>query len=176
MSQTNQAACDMLRAALEMEKKGKDLYDKFARSCRNKECREIFETLARDEVLHMKRINQIYDSLSAGEPWCDDWKEKGETRDPGRIFTELVKKHAGKVRAEAGDMEALEVGIELEDESIGFYRDWLDKSGEAVEKDFLRKMVAEEKGHHAALIDMKLYLADPSSWFSEKERSHYDGA
>jgi hypothetical protein len=37
-------------------------------------------------------------------------------------------------------------------------------------------MISEEKSHHAALSDMKLYLSDPAAWFVEQEHPGLDGA
>jgi len=39
-----------------------------------------------------------------------------------------------------------------------------------------QQMISEEKSHHAALSDMKLYLSDPAAWFVEQEHPGLDGA
>ena len=57
MSDKNQAACNMLSAALEMEEKGKKFYDKSAQTCKNNECKEVFSMLSKEETLHIERIN-----------------------------------------------------------------------------------------------------------------------
>lgn len=59
---------------------------------------------------------------------------------------------------------------------VAFYQDHLSKAKDRVEREFIEQMVTEEKSHHAALSDMKLYLSDPAAWFVEQEHPGLDGA
>jgi rubrerythrin len=72
-------------------------------------------------------------------------------------------------------MEALDTGIDLEARSVEFYEKQLTEAADPLEQEFIRKMVAEEKGHHAVLKDMKFYLSDPEDWFRERESGGLDG-
>jgi len=173
----NKEACQWLETALEMEEKGKRFYDKAVSRCENDECKSVFQTLADDEIVHMERINTIYDKISAGEPWCEDWEELETHPDKLKdIFQQMAKEHLDKVNSGTGDLEALDTGIDFESESIKFYRKHLDEAKDEIEKEFLQQMVEEERRHYGALEDMKLYLTDPSSWFKEKEKTLLDGA
>ena len=72
-------------------------------------------------------------------------------------------------------LEALDFGIELEVKSMRYYQDLIDRSQEPAEKEFLARLLEEEKGHHRALIDMKFYLQDPAGYFRETEKGGLDG-
>ena len=74
------------------------------------------------------------------------------------------------------DIEALEVGVDFELKSIDFYKEHLERSEDPEEREFLGRMIKEERSHYKLLDDMKLYLKDPDLWFMEKERSGLDGA
>ncbi len=177
MEEKYKKACAWLSTALEMEKKGKAFYDQSVEQCENAQCKHIFSMLAQDEVVHMDRIQKIYDSLQAGEPWCEEWKDMPPVHESlTRVFRDMAEKHGKDVSAVAADVQALEVGIDFEDKSIEFYKTHLDGAEEDLEKQFLEKMVSEEKDHHLALTDMKFYLQDPAAWFNEKEKAHWDGA
>ncbi len=176
MNEKNQAACKMLSTALTMERKGKDFYDKSADTCKNKECKDIFNMLAKDETLHIERINKIYGALSSDQPWCDDWDDDAISRDLKKAFGEMVKKTSAKDVSKYDDVDAVETAIKFEEQGLKFYQEQLDKSKDETEKSFLELMVREERGHHLALIDMKLYLTDPDTWFIEHEKSGLDGA
>jgi len=177
MSEKDQKVLEMLATALRMEEKGKAFYDKAAAACSNEPGKDIFLSLAKDEVVHMDRIRFIHESLSGGKAWAGTWKDmKLKQQSMAKVFREMAKKHATNVTATADDIESLEIGIEFEAESIKFYQERLEKAEEQTEREFLERMVDEEKSHHAALIDMKLYLSDPAGWFREQERGGLDGA
>ena len=174
MSEKNKSFCQMLSTALEMEKKGKAFFDKAVSKCQAQQCKDIFKMLAKEEVVHMVRIKKIYDSLSSNQGWVD-WRDFEVEQDLGKLMKQLVQEHGKNIRAETSDIEALNIGIDLEEKSITYYSNHLDKSTDPLEKEFLQKLVEEERGHHLALIDMKFYLTDPSGWFREMERGGLDG-
>jgi rubrerythrin len=176
MTDENQRACDMLSTALDMEKKGKAFYDRAAQNCESEQVKDVFSMLAEQEVAHIERINRLYESLTGGKGWCELEYKDGKHPSIGKVFSEMAKKHGADIKTYTTDVEALETGIDLEARSLKFYRERLDEAGDPMEKEFLEKMAAEEKEHHATLSDLKLYLSDPSSWFSEKERTGLDGA
>jgi len=166
----------MLSTALDMEKKGKAFYDRAARNCRSGQVKDIFRMLAEQEVVHIERINRLYESLTGGKGWCELEYKDSKHLSIGKVFSEMARKHGANIKTYTTDIEALDAGIDMEARSLKFYQDQLEAAGDPMEKEFLEKMAAEEKEHHATLSDMRLYLSDPSSWFSEKERTGLDGA
>ncbi len=174
---SNDRTKGMLKTALEMEEKGKKFYDEAVKKCRNRVGREIFEMLRDDELVHMERIRKIYDSVTGGSGWTGDWKDFGTVHgDLGRVFRDLAAKHGRDIKADTSDIEAVDVGLDFEQASVKFYEEHLEGASEAGEKEFIERMVMEERTHHSTLSDMKQYLTDPSSWFIEKERHGLDGA
>jgi rubrerythrin len=167
----------MLSTALEMEKKGREYYDKAVSTCHDETGREIFRMLMNDEVIHVDRILKIYESLKAGKTWSDDWKSvEPDHKDLGVLFREMASAHGKDITAKTGDLEAIDVGIDLELRAIAFYEGHLSETTDALEREFLEHIIMEEKSHHAALSDLKLYLSDPSAWFIEQEHTGLDGA
>ena len=166
----------MLSTALEMEEKGKNFYERAIRTAKNELGRDIFRTLMEDEIIHMDRIRKIYTSLSDNQAWSEEWKGLKVKHDNlGDLFRNMAKKHGAKITAETSDLEAIEVGIDFESRSVSFYEEQLTKATDPLEQEFIEEMVAEERSHHAALTDMKLYLSDPAGWFREKEHGGLDG-
>lgn len=176
MKEDLQRAMKMLSTALEMEERGKAFYQRAVSTCKNDMGKEIFQTLMEDEDVHMVRIRSIYETLNGKQAWSEEWKElKTKHVDLGDLFRTMAKKHGPKIIADTSDLEALDTGIDFEIRSIEFYEKQLTKAIAPLEQEFIRKMVAEEKGHHAALTDMKFYLSDPAGWFRETERGGLDG-
>ncbi len=177
MSNAPESSLQMLDKALELERKGKEFYEKAATECRNELGREVFQTLRQDEDVHIARILDIYKKLAGGGPWDEQWRKKDFSHgDLRAFFSDLAKKHRVETTADAEDIQALEVGIDFELRSVAFYEKRLEVAQDALEREFVGKMVVEEKSHHKILEDAVLYLTDPSSWFREHERSGLDGA
>jgi len=177
MSDKGDRTIQMLAKALEMETKGKAFYENASSTSINALGREIFQMLRNDEIIHMDRIRKIYESLNAGQAWSGQWKGmEVEHKDLQTLFTEMASEHGPTIKAEPGDLEALDVGIDLEQRAVAFYEEHLTKATDPLEREFTERMIAEERSHHGALSDMKLYLADPTAWFLERERGGLDGA
>ena len=166
----------MFSAALEMEAQGKSFYRKAHAECTYASGKEIFKHLMEDEDNHAAKIKALHKAISAGGGWtlARDKNTHAE-KDVVRIFRKLAKRHGKAITATAGDIEALDTGLELERQSIEFYGNHLKKATDPAEREFLGAMVAEEKTHHTVLEDMKFYLTDPASWLLERERSGLDG-
>jgi rubrerythrin len=176
MTHHNEAILGMLSAALEKEERGRDFYKKASESCVDRLGKDMFKTLMIDEGAHISRIKEIYGELQGGKPWSDQWKKfKVENEDLKKLFQERMQKLGPRVKGETGDIDALSIGIEMEQGAIKFYEESLAKATDAMEKEFCELMLLEEKKHFAALQDLKLYLQDPESWYSELERHGYDG-
>lgn len=176
MTTTNDRSIEMLKAALDMEEKGKIFYEKAIKECKSQVGIEIFETLRKDEIVHTERIKAIYTELKGSGKWDDKWASVGHAKDGLQgFFKDLAKRNGKSVRADANDIKALDIGIDFERRAVTFYEDQLKKSSDPVEKRFIDKMIGEEKGHHKVLEDTKLYLVDPSAWFVEQERQGFDG-
>jgi len=176
MKEDLKRAMKMLSAALEMEEKGRTFYERAVSICKNDMGKEIFQMLMEDEDDHMVRIRSIHETLSGKQSWPEHWKELKATHDDlGLVFEKMVKKRGVEIDVDTGALDALDTGIDFEAISVEFYEKQLTKATDPLEQEFIGKMVAEERGHHAALTDMKFYLSDPAGWFREKERGGLDG-
>jgi len=177
MAETDDRSLQMLATALEKEERGRDFYLKAASTCVNQLGIEIFRVLAAEEVIHITRVKQIYQSIKGGKPWTDDWKaHKMESQNLQQLFRERISKFGPKVTTQTGDLEALEIGLGFEQGAIDFYEKELAVCANAVERGFLERMILEERSHYASLSDVKQYLTNPASWFAEKEHPVLDGA
>jgi rubrerythrin len=177
MTQETQRSLEMLATALEKEEKGRQFYLGAVAACRNELGKDLFRKLSADEGVHIVRIKEIYEALQGGKPWTAGWKgHRVESEDLKRLFAERMRKLGPKVTAEAGDLDALKIGLEMEQTAITFYEGQLERAIEPLEKDFITLMIAEEQSHYAALKDVIFYLENPESWYTEHEHHVLDGA
>ena len=167
----------LFETALELEKKGKLFYDQAASRSDPELGGRIFKLLAEEELTHIERIKKIHEAIEAEGVFPADWQGlTPKLGNLGKVFRELAIQHGRGINAQTSDLEALDTGIDLEARSIAFYQDLGQKAASAPEKEFLDKMVDEERSHHTALTDMKFYLSDPAGWFLENEKGGLDGA
>ena len=167
----------MLAIAMEKEEKGRDFYKEAAAKCTNELGKATFRTLMAEEGVHIQRLKQIHEQMHKERAWSEDWKAcHVENEDLKKLMKERVAKLGPKVKAESGDLEALEIGVQMEQGAIDFYEEQLKKAVDPLEQDFAKHMITEERRHFVALEDLKLYFANPESWFIEKEHHGLDGA
>jgi rubrerythrin len=177
MAKKADPAYEMYGKALDMEKTGESFYEKTAQKSQTAVGKKLFKMLADDELVHMARINKIYASITKQEKVGQAWKKlKIKHPDIRSIFAQLAIKNKDKMKAGATDIDALEVGMDLENNSINFYEAQLKKSADADEKAFLKQMVIEELNHLQVLADMEFYLTNPEGWYVEHEKHGLDGA
>jgi len=176
MAKANSRALKMLSTALQMEEKGAAFYKKATGNCKTAQGKDIFKMLMADELVHKQRIKKIYKTIQAGGEWSDEWKSlKVNPKKLDTLFKGLKIRHGKDMKSEITDIRAMDVGIDLELKSITFYEKNHTRAPDAPERNFLSRMIKEERGHYRALSDMKSYLIDPVGWFREKERTHLDG-
>ncbi|MFH1652861.1 MAG: ferritin family protein [Pseudomonadota bacterium] len=175
MPNKNERALKMLAKALEIEESGKAFYDDAIKNCQNELGKEIFTTLMQDELIHIDRILNIYESLKNEKGWTDEWEGmQSDHRDVKDLFKDISNKLGKNIKAHSSDLEALDVGIDFEWKTVVFYEEYLPSATDPLEKYFVERMVAEEKKHYNVLKDMKQYLSDPSAWFVENEHHAMD--
>ena len=167
---------EMLATALRMEEKGKAFYEKAVMSCHNDLGREIFSYLMNEEVVHVGRIKKIFANLKSGGGWKEDWKEITiRERDLGYFFKDMAVRHLEVAKADTGDIQALDIGLDFEHKAVEFYSKELPKAKDQIEKDFVEMMVLEEKKHVEILDEMKSYMTDPEGWGAKLDKLSYDG-
>ncbi len=177
VKQRNKELSEMLCSALEMEAKEKEFYKRARQDCPNEMGKEIFQMLAGEETEHEKGLNEIYQALQTGQSWpvsCSLMEKK--ELDPKFMLKKMADRYGADIRKGVGLPEALQIGIDMEQESVKFYENQLQGNNNPDAKNFLEKMVQEEKGHYLLLLDMQYYYSDPEGYFMEKEHRGLDGA
>jgi rubrerythrin len=177
MSEKQPEILAMLCAALELEAREKEFYEKAIRECPDESGKEVFRMLLADEEEHAKGIREIHDALNSGKSWpesCGLLKRPG--KDIRETIREIAKTHGAETARGKELPDALQIGLDVEKASIKFYEDLLEKASAPAERDFLKKMTEEEKAHRLLLLDMQFYYSDPEGYFMEKEHRGLDGA
>lgn len=161
--------------ALEMEEKGRSFYEKAVSQCEDGVGREIFTMLRDDEVRHIERIKEIEKALDADSGLEQACSFDVSMEDPRQMFRDIAAR-ALEGKPCSTTQKSLQTGIDFELALIKFYEEALNEADEDLERQFLRRMVAEEKGHYVLLSDLNYYYEDPEGWAMEQGRGGLDGA
>jgi rubrerythrin len=167
---------EMLAVALEKEIKGRDFYREAMEKSTNELGKELFRSLAVDESVHIDRIKKIYAALTGGQVWPTDWKSLHvENEDLNKLTRARIKQFGKNMSPDMSDVEALNIGVQMEQTAINFYEEQLQKAVDQIEKEFATMMIAEERSHFAALESLMEFFSNPQGFYMELEKPHIDG-
>jgi len=160
-----------LKKAIQLERDGIDFYLKSAKKTKNIFTKMIFEGLAREEENHIKAINKIYEDLK-NKSIKVEWVTAGDEGNIEKVFQKALIERAKRSKS---DLEALKLGLDLEDKSVKYYERLAKTSEDNFERRFYLTLAYEERGHYIKIMDAMEYISNPTGWYYVKERSMVDG-
>jgi len=137
--------------AIRAENEGRYFYLMAANCTTDPKGKEVFETLAEEEQVHLKYLKKQYLSLlERGE--FDKKLKLGPRADfsgAHPIFSEQLLERLSDAHYE---MSALSVGVKLELYATSFYRKQAEESSDAFVKGFFTELAEWEAGHYHVLL------------------------
>lgn len=147
MTGSGRSASDILKDAIAMEEDGMAFFKRASTMMTRKRSRDMFLSLAAQEDKHIAVLSHELARVEDGKGWDTLDKAKRSTRPARRsVFSERDIRRV-KLEPGAGELEVIDVGIDVEDRSIEYYR----AAGQAAEAPNARQvfnwLVGEESGH-----------------------------
>jgi len=153
------AALEILKEAILLERRGRAFYQKVAAQAQNEAVREFFETMVAEENHHMHilteqlksyQTDQTFASLSAGDAQSQPL--------PDLVLSDEVKKQIAAADFEAA---AISAGMLMEERAVKLYGDRAAATADDQEKALYQWLTDWEKGHLAFLsnLDQELKTA-----------------
>jgi rubrerythrin len=155
---------EMIRIAVDIERRGISFYDVMAKSTDNEMARSTFGVLAAMEREHLQTFEGMLAETQTGKP-----REVSGIKYPDyvqalideAVFTDDLVTSEIAMQADS-DIKAIDLGIGAEKESLLFYyemRDNLPQRNAPV----INKIIAEEKSHLQQLSEIKKRLSNPGA-------------
>jgi rubrerythrin len=165
----------ILEQAMRMEEESRQFYMNASKKVANRPGRAMLESLARDEEQHLARLRQMqeqdYEAALAGcIPEFED--AAGKIR---AVFAKYGGDVAEEVTADTGDLEALDIAMEMERKGFDLYKEAASNVEDANAQKVFIFLAGEEEKHFEILQNMHKYLSDPRNWFLEEEQGLLDG-
>lgn len=168
----------MLKTALDMEKRGYKMYIQIAGKTNNPTVQKVFNSLAKDEIFHIKAIKNFYEQLlSPGLKLTisNFLKEKESASDKKKIFDISVKKWKKDLSLSKDDNAAYKFGLNFETKGYEFYKKSLAETKEDNVRKLLIFLTQQENEHYRFLQETHQYLTHPENWFIQEEKPIYEG-
>ena len=161
---------DIIRAAVQLELDGRKFYLEAAGRASNDLARQMFESLADDELIHIEWI----ENLSAEKTVAREAKEKTHERLRG-IFADAQESEREAAGSSKNDIEAMKFAINMEEKSRDAYLKWA-ADADIDEVVNTCNILADQEAFHRELLENTIhYLEHPGDWHMMQEGWHFDG-
>lgn len=150
------AGSEIVEIGIQIEKNGRDFYNTLEKKSKNQKASEIFKYLAGEEEKHIVVFQKILDSLGKNEPpelYPDEYFAYMNALASEHVFT---KEDKGEEIAKTikSDMEAVNMGIGFEKDSIIFY-EGMKKVVPEYDLKLVDELIMQEQDHLSILSDLK---------------------
>jgi rubrerythrin len=167
------AELEALKLAIETEQKGYDFFKKARDMAKTEVTRDLFDTLAKDELLHMKVIEDYYSRLT-GEGTRHTVEEVRDELSKSldsfkTIFTEAAANPEKVLKDLSDDIPNVQLAIDFERNGQHMYEKLAAEVDDPTAKEFYRFLEAMEEEHEVALDETMRYLQDPGNYMINAE-------
>ena len=139
---------EVLRAAITMEVDGKAFFERASTMMTRKRSKDMFMSLAAQEMRHIDVLSHQLGLLDQGLDWVtlEDAKNASAPSSRFSVFAGHSVKGL-ELRLDAGELEVIDVGMDVEKKSIEYYRAAGQRTENANAKQVFEWLVGEESGH-----------------------------
>ncbi|MCM8795869.1 MAG: ferritin family protein [Candidatus Omnitrophica bacterium] len=150
------AASEIVEIGIQIEKNGKDFYENLSLKTKNLKAKDIFKFLASEEEKHIKTFQEILNSIEKYQPQGLDSDEYYAYMNALASESVFTQKDRGRELAEniKNDLQAIEIGIQAEKDSIIFYTAMKKVTSEYDQK-AVDAVLAQEEAHLKKLVNLK---------------------
>lgn len=175
MSEETERMISALETALQMEVEGKEFYQNTGQKSVSPLVQELFKNLAEQEDVHYKRVKEVYSAVKSENKWPQKESTFKRPKSVQSVFRYAIERMGLHFEAPSSEIEALKIGMNMEDKSYSFYRNREEEAASPAEKAFYGALMGEERVHYLTLQSSNEYLLNPEGWFTMKERWSLDG-
>jgi len=148
---------EVFEMATELERRGIWFYENLAKKNSDPKSKEIFIFLGDEEKKHLEFFQKTRNDLDPNADYFPNTMDETVNYLGSLVENGVLGKVLKGIDLTQGDtsvMKALEIGMEVEKESVRFYES-LDIMVPMSKKEWLRKIIEEEKKHYTILSGMK---------------------
>ena len=175
MSRSTEKRIKALEVALNNETRERDFYLKNAERTSNSFGKLMFQSIAKDENEHYRKIRELHKKLKEEGKWPETIPLEVKGVDMKAILKKVIDSVDTTVEVDTDDMEAVKIAMDFEARGEKFYSELRDSVSDPIEKEFYGMLASMEREHRLSLEDTYDYFKDPEGWYRMKEKHHLDG-
>lgn len=153
---------NILEFAINMELDGEKYYNDQAKIINDKNLKNIFLILAKDESSHAKILQDKSNNLSY------DLKSN-ETLSEAKNLFKGIKDFKNEIKLNPDQLDLYRVALEKEKESIDLYEKLLSQSEDNESKKLFEFLIDQEKDHYTTLEEIVSQLNKSNDWVEAAE-------
>ena len=163
MQKRHMKAVDALELGIERERGANKFYRNAAKATRDRNGKNMFDWLAKEELRHLAKLRQQLKSVLDNNKWLE-WKRI--TTPINKTEFPSISEATGTINADTSEMDALRQGIKSEQDAIAFYKDAEDSTPDLKGKNIFRALGKEEEGHLSLLEEELQWLTQSRKYFT----------
>jgi rubrerythrin len=158
-------AVEILKKAMEIERKGREFYLKAVESTDDEKGKQTFRELADDEESHYIVLERQYKALKELNKWIDIPEIKKTNIDLSKpLFPEGEEAMKRSIAEKSGDLDAIIFGLDIESKSFDMYRQAALNTNDSSGKAVFEFLTDEERRHFDILMMRYEAIAGTTGW------------
>lgn len=155
-----------------MELEGKEFFEEVGAKARNARTRNTFQSLVKQEQRHVDILGEEMRRLESGMKLStlEEMKRSAPAYPKISVFKDKKFRRL-KFDPESGELEALRIGMEVEEKSIEYYRSAGAQTTDAKAREIFNWLVGEEAGHLTILKAEYSYRTRSGFYYDSPEFS-----
>ncbi len=166
MNKISQDAKTLIQDAIRLEINGQAFFNEAASLTHNELGKKMFVRLAQEEVKHLETFSLLFSQVIQSDEWKKQVRSE-ELKGPSPVIQELserMKRAEGK-----SEVEALRIGMELEQKAIDFFTHSASKMDDPKAKEIFEKIADEERFHYDLLQAQYDSVTGSGFWLDSAE-------
>lgn len=157
---------DAIKEAIKLEINGRNFFQHAEEVTRHELGKKMFRRLADEEVKHLETFSSLFNQILKGKDWkrlikSEELEEKSD----------LIERLKASVKGEEGkgEIEALRIGMELEERAIKLFGKSAEEVNDPAAREIFQKITEEEKFHYDLLQAQYDSLTHSGFWLDSAE-------
>ena len=152
-----------IKTAIQMEKDGYAFYKKASVQTSSDMGKEIFESLANDEQLHLEVFQKLFEDEIEKSEWENLVNSSKKYVDID-IFPKDLKQIEG-VNPDTNELDAIKIAMDSEKDAIEYYGGIKEKTKEEDIRQIINEIIEQEKNHYSILQEEFDHLSKTGYWY-----------
>jgi rubrerythrin len=162
---------EVVKAAAQLERDGYDFYLDAAKQAGNDLARQMFESLADDEIDHLRWIERAEPGVNTAEQ-----ANRALYARLRPIYAGVSEQKLKELALADSDIAVIEAAIEIERKAAAAYAEWAEACEDPEVAALCKTLVGVETFHQQVLSNTREYFEKTADWFMQEEQWNFEGA